>query len=161
MVQPLRLKENQIPVHGLCSPAGGCASDVPRTRPCMHRLDNIQYGFPSGRFMTGWERQKLSRHSQGKQQMVDQQGRSEIPRPATLIIQFTTCKIQASVQRHISVRLGSFRLSVTCDSLQMDRQAITHWELQICILVMPSGNFWCRSRSWTYPLAACEELAMP
>ena len=108
------------------SPAGGCASDVPRTRPCTHRLD--VFNMVSIRKMYDRiGRKKVSRHSQESGKWSTSRVPSEIPSDTCIPVhkhaQHAKSK-RVCRDRHISVRLGGFRLSVTCDSLPMDRLLI-------------------------------------
>ena len=92
----------------------------------------------------GWGGKNFQTHSQGKRQMVDQEGPlkdSQASQPYIPIhkqAQHAKSKrlsrqTYIRLDRHISVRLAGFRLSVTCDRLKMDRllsaKPITHWEL--------------------------------
>ena len=103
------------------SPTPMCASDVPRTRPGTHRLDIFAmlsirkiYG-RMGPKKTSSQRQYGVKWIFGRNFFIGSCF-SKIPRTVTPVLQYKwkqTCKIETFPNRHISVCLGGFRLSVT------------------------------------------------
>ena len=103
------------------SPTPMCASDVPRTRPGTHRLDIFAmlsirkiYG-RMGPKKTSSQRQYGVKWIFGRNFFIGSCS-SKLPRTVTPVLQYKwkqTCKIETFPNRHISVCLGGFRLSVT------------------------------------------------